>query len=132
MPCWRQLSSFEQHQQIARLYFSEMGAHELNIGSSSDMRQTIRTHFLERLSEVFRAAIQKGQSRFDAEDAYALAYALQNLTNAFVVLALKDPDRRPYKRTIWPVLNAIFDGLLTKETGQASTATGASSRLERA
>ena len=117
-----------QNLRIARLYFGEMRAQESGVGVRSDAFQEMRTHFEDRLTIVFSAAIEAGSSRFADEDAYALALALQNLTNAFAALAMRQPERHPYPRTVWPILEGLFEGLLTTEPGEASTATRAPSQ----
>ena len=87
---------FSANVSVIRLYFAQTRSASFNImaGFDSEIRDQYG-HFLKMLASVFASGMEKKRFKKIA-DPYHLAVAMENFTNAFLLLWLESPDQHPY------------------------------------
>ena len=104
---------FRDNVSMVRLYFVETRGARLNVMASADPEIRERYgHFLQSLASIFERGIRRKRFRKIA-DSYALAVALDSLTNAFLFLWLEAPERHPYPEDPDTILDILFKALIS-------------------
>ena len=97
---------------MIRLYFAQTRSASFNImaGFDSEIRDQYG-HFLKMLASVFASGMENKRFKKIA-DPYHLAVAMENFTNAFLLLWLESPDQHPYPEDPDVILDILFKGLV--------------------
>ncbi len=103
---------FRANVQAIRLFFAEVQGASFNLraGLNAKLRER-QDQGIRALASVFAAAFRRRRFRRIA-DPYALAVALESITNSFLFLWLEAPDRHPCPEDPDTSLNIFFKGLL--------------------
>ncbi|RLB24983.1 MAG: TetR/AcrR family transcriptional regulator [Deltaproteobacteria bacterium] len=106
---------FSENLPTIRLYFAEAR------GASSDTKTDLnarlwksRDEVLQKLARVFRNGLRKGIFN-DLADPYSLAVAFDSLSNGFLFLWLKNPDKHPYPDKLDVIMNIFFNQLVANK-----------------
>jgi TetR/AcrR family transcriptional regulator len=97
---------------FVRLFLAERRGASFNIkaGLNEEMRKR-HYAFLEKLASIFESGIRNKRFRSIA-DPFHLAFALDSVIDAFLLLWLDAPERHPYPENPDSILDIFFKGLV--------------------
>ncbi len=111
---------FRANVAMIRLYFAETQGVRFNVlaGVDSEIRERYQ-QCQQTLAGVFERGMERRRFQRIAAP-YALAVALNSITNAFLFLWMEDPEHHPYPEDPDNILNILFGGLVEGWQGRGS------------
>jgi AcrR family transcriptional regulator len=101
---------FRFHVPMIRLYFSEAYGEGFNLMADLNIRiRQVHEEHLKKIAAIFESGMKKKLFRRTA-DPFALAVALDGITNAFLFRWLEEPEGRPFPEDTGMILDILLKG----------------------
>lgn len=103
---------FRFHVPMLRLYFSEAYGEGFNLMADLNARiRQVHEEHLSKIAAIFESGMKKKLFRRTA-DPFAMAVALDGITNAFLFRWLEEPEGRPFPEDTGMILGILLKGLV--------------------